>query len=233
MDTPTTNEQKHRQLLEHWYAKYRDREVDTCEFTWDGPCDWELWDRQVPKIVFLVKEAREGFHPELKGQEITNKFGRNLLRWKNALTQLFHEPSLRISFPAQEQISGKLDDLVLIEVKKLDEGNARSSTPIINQYAAQDGPLLRQQFALIGPQVVVYCSTFEAYEIIHDYTYTKEEQLCTVEKRSSWNLDNRLVIDFCHPSIWPSHKPDGQNDEDAFQALQELVKYGAVFSHFK
>jgi len=80
--------------------------------------------------------------------------------------------------------------------------------------------------------VAVNCGTFEYNEIIYDYTYDKEEQMSTVVKHSCWNLDNRLVINFCHPSIWPYHQPEGQDDEDAFQALQEVMKFGAVFSQF-
>jgi len=96
--------EKHQSLLEKWFNKYKGDEVGRNEFTWDGPSDWHKWMSQKRKILFLLKEARSEFQPSVKGQKIENKTGRNIARWKLAITKIAENPGEYLSFPSTVEL---------------------------------------------------------------------------------------------------------------------------------
>ena len=223
---------RHDQILNEFYKQYEHLETNSNEFTWDGPSNWDIWEREQPKILFLVKEARQGAHPSVSEQKIENKFVRNIARWKFAIQKIYIDKLVSLTFPSDTDLPEYNDDIAVVEVKKLNEENDSSNNREIFDYAFKDKILLRQQIDLINPDIVICCSTFDCYDVIYDYSYDNEEELVQIEKCGCWKLNNRLVVDFYHPSIWQQWIDPNTIDRRCFDILCKLFKDEKVQGSF-
>lgn len=230
-------ENKHKALLNKWYEERP--EYDTKgEFCWDGPSNWGKWTKQVPKILFLVKEPHSGYHPSTPSMEnpkISGKFCLNIARWKFAIRKLYENSNEIPAFPNVEDLrswsENKIDDIAIVEVKKMNEEKKSSSNQEIIEYAKKDKEFLKEQIDLINPNIILCGNTFESYKTIYDNDAKMAEQLNYL-----W-LDNaeidayvcshrkRMIISFYHPSYRKS-------TEDLFELLCRVIKEGNVFDKF-
>ena len=226
--------QMHKNLLQDWALKYYDKEIGDNEFTFDGPPDWALWEEAKPKILFLVKESPNGYHPSIVPLEIKAQFLKNIARWRYALRKLYDKPNQTPNFPSDDLFSNpahSFSDIAIVEVKKLDEKKGASSTTEIKKYARDDKMELLSQIDLLDPQIVLCCYTIESYDIIYDEAYEPYETISPIinNKFRCWKLNNRLVIDFNHPSIHPASQ---YKSKDLFDILCRMIKEGNVFDKF-
>ncbi len=229
-------ENKHIELLERWYKERPeyDTENANAEFCWDGPSNWNKWLKQKPKILFLAKEPHSGYQPCIDNKEISGVFNLNIARWKFAIKKICENSNETLSMPTDEGLrswtENKNDDISIVEVKKKNADLKRSSNTDIMEYAKKDKDFLKEQIDLINPDIVLCCYTVESYDIIYGNEYTDDniEKLVSIEKVACWKHNNRLVIDFYHPSYW--QYPQGV--EGLFNLLCELLKNDLVLKRF-
>lgn len=219
---------EHEKLLNRWLLKYAHLENDHCEFTNDGPSDnWASYWMQHPRILFLLKEAQGEWWQPQHGFFMSNApFAINVALWSYAIKTLYHNPGTQLPFPNPQFIKPGPHDLAFVEVKKLNHGNGTSKYGEIKKYAKQDKELLKEQIELIAPDVVLCANTIDFYDIIYDEIYSPYETLSEIGNCHCYRLDNRLVIDFYHPS------QRRRSPENLFSLLSSLMLPGKVFETF-
>ena len=222
---------QHEQLMNEWYLKYRDIESDTVKFTWDGPSKWEKWINTTPKLLFLAKEARGEYEPSITPDNINNSFGKNIARWNYVIKSFFKQKGFELNYPSDNLFSKPsetFDEIAIVEVKKLDENNGISDDNKIQDFAKKDKSFLRKQIDIINPDIILCCNTETSYDIIYDDV--EFEQLCDKNDGCCcWKFDNRLVIEFWHPS---NDRESHRTNEELFKILCSILKQGEVFEHF-
>lgn len=228
------------ELFARWIAARPDYCQDDSWFSRDGivraQLNFDSWEKQIPKILFLVKEDWSGFSPVDDPFLVKNSFGLNVARWRYLLIEYFrnykNNPKCDILFPDKnrELILAELTDIAVVEIKKKAEEKTVSPYKLILQYAADDASFLREQIDLINPDIVLCGNTNEAYS---DFIYGDDEwtKISEYENRSLFRHGNRLVIDFFHPSCRSS-------PVKLFFALKRLLEEcqvmtgKPVFDHF-
>ena len=119
-----------------------------------------------------------------------------------------------------------INDIALIEVKKLNEGRSTSDDKEINMYAKIDKDFIKEQIDLINPDIILCCYTGEAYA---DHLFIEDawEKLISISKCNCYKDFNRLVIDFYHPSTRSDERA-----KELFDILCKMIKEGNVFKKF-
>lgn len=168
------------------------------------------------------KEARNGFHPSIPNQPNNTKFSNNLFRWKLAIEAAFYHQR-KIEFPDSSMLPETMNDLCIVEVKKLNEENITSESLDIINYAIKHREYLKRQIDNLNPDVVVCCGSIDWYDIIYQSNYKVEMKLAEAANKYIWQCDDRLVIDFAHPSTWPAWVNPGNKDTELFDVLCELL----------
>src|SRR5258707_3526756 len=227
MDDWERRREKHDDLLKRWHSQYKHLENENCEFTCDGPCNWEQYWRQDPRILLLLKEAHGEWWQPSKGWEPDGRpFSRNVALWNCAIRSLYRDPSRKLEFADAENVPIGPHDVSFVEVKKHNEAKSRSDLKEIESYAKKDKEFLRKQIDLIEPHVVVCGYTIDSYGIIYDGKYDPpEEKLSSDGKCNCYRLGGRLVFDLYHPSSRIA--PEG-----LFSSLCSLITTGKVFEKF-
>ena len=92
-----------------------------------------------------------------------------------------------------------------------------------------DKTFLKEQIDLISPNVIICGGTFHAFRnAVYDNIEDKNQlhyAWNTTSESSAWTHNNRLVINFYHPSY-------AFNKEDLFENLCSLLIEGKVFEKF-
>lgn len=216
-----TNREKHIQVLDELHKKHLSTMKDTDEFVWDGPSNWELYENSFPRIMCLVKEARNGYHPSAPNQKTDTKFMRNLARWSYLIREAF-QSNTPPSMPSNAELPETNDMLAIVEVKKINEEKTFSNYHDLNKYAIDDRDFLKRQIDLIAPNVVLCTNTLDFYDAIYDWTHLSDKKLIAIGNNSCWLSDNRLVIGFYHPSTFGWGDPSKKDDE-YFSLLTKLL----------
>jgi hypothetical protein len=226
---PLENRRKeHGELLKQWESQYKkDLEDQNCEFTLDGPSDWLQYTEQHPRILFLLKESHGGWwQPSIKAITGKTRFSKNVTLWKHAINALYQNPASKMELPDMEEIfTGDHSDIAFVEVKKLNQGKPVSTNSEIRAYADRDKAFLKTQIELIDPHVVLCANTIDPYDLIHGEQYDPHVELSSVGTRKCWQLNNRLVIDFFHPSC-------RKKTQALYPLLCSLITKGNVFGKF-
>jgi hypothetical protein len=229
MDDLANRINEHNELLNKWRAQYQANLAnDNNEFTVDGPSDWLRYSQQHPRILFLLKESHgDGWHPSLKSKMDKTRFSENVTLWKYAINLLYQDRADNTTFPSIESIhDGDHSDLAFVEVKKLNEAKPTSDNQEIRASAKKDKEFLKAQIDLIDPHIVLCAYTINAYDAIYDEKYAPYVELSSMGTCKCWQLNNRLVIDFFHPSNWS--KPP----QELYNSLCSLIMKGNVFQQF-
>lgn len=213
-------------LNERWIQARPEYEEEGKRFTYDGIINFELWKKSKPKILFLLKENYSSDWDPIEGiSSDGNKFSRNISRWRQILKDLYINPTKDISFENIE-LPEDIDDIAIVEVKKVNEGKAHSPYKVIYNYAIKDKNFLTEQIDLIDPHVVLCGYTGDAYGDMYDDSWELLYSLPKPLDCSCYKHRNRLVIDFYHPS------PIAKSPIDYFDRLHKLIKEGKVFEKF-
>jgi len=139
--------------------------------------------------------------------------------------ELYKNPAKELSFSTIE-LPKTIDDVAIIEVKKLNERKGTSNYYKIKNYAIRDKDFLKEEFELINPDIVVCGNTGDYYgDII--YGEDSSEALINDSKCYCYKHGNRLVIEFYHPSTRSEER-----EEDLFDILCRMIKNGNVFEKF-
>ncbi len=229
-------ESKRDDLFRRWnevHPEYEEEINGVCvsEFSYDGIVNFEVWQYQKLKVLFLVKETHGSdkggcWHPSVRFERV-GIFGNNIARWNYLLKELFNKREGIIEFPANDVLPKELDDVAVVEIKKK-SGKSSSNNNQIIAYAERDKDFLREEIDLISPHIVFCGYTGEAYG---DYIYGDEEwdKLKEVDGRTCHKHRERLVIDFFHPSY--AQVTDGS--EYLWNTLYALLDNGKIFDNFE
>ena len=191
-------------------AKWKDERPAYVPFITDGILVYDVWRKQNPKILFLLKETYGGYNNLTGGEEYNTKsfFWTNVVLWKTAIYEFYKSGFVDISqHELNEKIMGiasltkKLDDIAILDVKKWNENKSRSSWVGINKYAKSDHEFIEKQIELINPDVIVCGGTFYS---LKNYIYKDVKLLCGLNlptnKKTCHKYGGRLIIDYFHPS---------------------------------
>jgi hypothetical protein len=204
-------------------------------FTVDGvaPQNWDKWNESKPKILFLLKENfTTDFEPqygvELRENGGRDQFSWNVARWRYVIKELFDNPRADIIYDKfNPALPVWVDDVALVEVKKLNEGASTSDNSDIKKYAKEDREFLQEQIEILNPDVIICCYTGDSY----DQFRTPNEEYVELFRKSNcpcYKDGNRLCIDFYHPSSFTPF-----NSIELFDILKEMIVEGDVFSQFE
>jgi hypothetical protein len=215
-------------LFDRWLKARPEYEEDNKEFTRDGISNFERWEKQEPKILFLLKEAWGGFIPLHPEQKIKGMFGINIARWKLVIKELYNNRDAEPVFMEAWQRPEYNDDIAIVEVKKVDEEKTSSNINIINEFAVRDSAFLKEQIDLINPDIVFCCGTTDAYgnHIFGDDTWEQISSIFEPRPCHCYKHKNRLIIDFYHPTLI------GTDPKMMVNLLGRLIKEGNVFDKF-
>lgn len=222
--------------MQRWYDEvYEEKEENgKRKFTWDGPSDFEQWENANPKILFLLKEALGDFEPASpqRKKDIGNKpFLLNIARWKFAIKHMFEELNqipFFDSFEKPHNLGELMDDIAVVEVKKVDEGKGASDLVEINKYAENDKEFLKEQIDIINPQIILCGYTVDNYyTIFGGYNPTTMKVIIEDSRCACLSHYNRLIINFYHPSTRSRARA-----KELFEILCRMIKDGNVFEKF-
>lgn len=225
--------QLHHELLQEWYKARPDYDT-TGEFVWDGPSNWEIYSNEKPRILFLLKESRLGFHPASPENTIYGTRGHNVIRWSYIIKQLYlnrdNEITLPDDYAIKELINHKYHHFAEVELKKRNDELTSSNDGDIYTYTKNDAHFLERQIELIDPHVIVCCGNFFNYKVIFEKDADENQPLILVNnEKQSYKHRNRLIIDFHHPSY--SQIPGGNNTH--IRLLHQVLDNGKVFDQFE
>jgi len=221
-----TKREEHIKLLKDLEEKYLKSDKQYYEFVWDGPSNWELYENSFPKILFLVKEARNGYHPSTPLQKANTKFMRNIARWSLIIDKAFEQVELP-TMPSNSDLREFNDSVAIMEVKKINQENISSTSKDLNEFAFEDREFLKRQIKIIGPQVIFCAGTLDCFDIIHDHKYEFHQKLFSIANTNVWLVDRRIIIGFKHPSIFGWADPN-KKDNEAFENLKDLLSNDLV-----
>jgi len=188
--------------LEELNKKWKTKR-DYKSFTNDGVLNYQTWEFQNPKVLFLLKESADGFI-EIVGKEHDIRKGNgphfwwNICYWKYLITNIYLKKNIdfisKLELPEVVCNNYLLDSIAYVNIKKNNEGLTKSNRGDILKYAKQDQDLLKEQIDIICPNVI-FCSsdTFEAYRHIYGPNLLKLNDTC-------FRHNDRLIIKFYHPS---------------------------------
>lgn len=223
-----TKEDQHQKLMEDLYKTNQIGDFDE-EFIWDGPSDWPQYSSGL-RIMFLVKESRNNFHPSTPLQKNNSKFSNNIARWKEVIKNAISK-KIVTTFIEDDMIPPYNDDVAIVEVKKINHENRHSSPKEIKDYARRDQWYLSKQINIIDPHIIVCCGTIDAYDIIFEDLEIRDVQLFSFQNKTVWYSNNRVVIDFYHPATFPTSIPSvTKKDVECFFLLNNLISDEAVQS---
>lgn len=226
-----SGEQQHISLLKNWsVARPEYTDGESVEFCFDGPSNWDLWESQKLKILFLLKEPHSGYHPKISQDSISGNLHLNIARWKTVLRNAFENRCvLNLPDNSSRHIWGgqNNDDIAIVDIKKKIEDFKTSTYKDIMNYAEKDSAFLREQIEIINPHVILCGYTGDCLDKIYpDATWIKLNSISKEKKKvDAYSHQNRLVLDFYHPA-------PRTGSESLFYLLQELIQYGEIFNQY-
>lgn len=180
-------------MVERHYADFN------LTFTYDGVGDATAYRNAKRHIVFVTKEPNQlKSGDDLRAQLLRGpryQFGHNLARLAVGLLTEFSVRFEEADRP--EPMAQALRSIGLVNLKKV-PGTATSDSGEIIAAAHRDRKILRQQFHLLDPEVVVGCGS-EVWTALHWLLQTDWDSGDLVRRRVQ-SLDGRLVLRAVHPS---------------------------------
>lgn len=224
---------RQNELFEQWKVARPDYISNNGECPWfceDGIINYERWEKQIPKILFLLKDEWSGWEPwsdDPDSHYAKHQFGLNILRWRNLIEKLYSSPKDAIQFlpsPDDDMRRQAFEGIAIMEVIKKSEGNTSCPDSKVREYARKDKDFLKEQIELINPHIILCGKTGDAYS---DDIYGEEkwDEIVIKERCGCYRHRERLVIDFWHPS-------SRLGAEYLFNLLSDLLLKGEVFNKF-
>ena len=188
----------------------------------DGILNEELYWKNIPRIVFLLKDTHGDFI-EIAPLAVEDKdgygpdgssywFWRNLRSWQYVIENIvgkiinsIDNKKLQFSFKQNEIneiMETPLTGVGYINIKKL-KGESSIEWPILYYFAKKDARFLRKELNLLKPHIIFCCgynenprySNYECLKIIEP-AFKKAKQL----SYSVYESNGILAIDWWHPS---------------------------------
>lgn len=157
----------------------------------DGIIDEALWHSAPRKVLYLFKETNE-FRGDFR-LLLNEKPWKVIGHWTYALCNV-QNGKLPFFLDADNNYNEFCRMSAILNLKK-ETGGSTSDNDEIKRVAARDKELILEQLEIINPDIVICGGTFH---LIKDILISSSEQL-DKDKRC-YRINNRIWIDFCHPS---------------------------------
>lgn len=193
-------------LFEEWRNKANHQNQPFIDDGIINPAVWFAADPSIPKILLVLKEAYNGPYSltrELSKDGPWSAMWNRVAEWSYGL--LNYNSSTK-ELPDYKVLSHKeanecLNQIAVMNLKK-SNGTKSSADGSFMQYATDDVELLRKQYQLINPDIIIYGHTFDAADGIHGLSRNKKDN-----PNPHWyykDSKNKLHIDFFHPANYSS-----------------------------
>jgi hypothetical protein len=165
--TKSEYEKYNAELFTRWRLKRPEyiNEAEGRRFSDDGIQNFDSYMSSKPKILFLLKENRapeDEWEPSWGINRDANPFSWNITRWRQLLIDMYDKSAKEPTF-LKHELPEHVDDIAIIEVKKVNEGKGSSSYSDIRYYAREDKDFIKEQIRLINPDIIFCCSTGDFY----------------------------------------------------------------------
>lgn len=209
-------------VLNEWQKKDREEDkLNKCVFVSDGIFDYEQWNTQNLRILFILKEAydkteknKDGLYawdePDWlmrrlnDGEKNLGVTWRRIYQWTKAISDMYDKKDA--SFEAVERIGNAKDifkRIAVINVKKTN-GESMSNNRVLKKHAKRHSEELLKQIKMINPTIIVCGYTCWLLDI----ALGKQGKRIVRKKRNCelWYKTKELtgrevtVIDFWHPA---------------------------------
>lgn len=163
----------HRALLGHWKLERFARSGCNEGFAFDGPVDWKRFGSGGRRVLFILKDPST---PEFCDPKYESDLGKwavhadaslgstwlNLALWAKAATSADGEDFDLRTTPVRPAAVEALQSIAVVNLKKSEfnasgDGNTTADALMVDAYANRDQAFLRQQIALIAPDVIIGC----------------------------------------------------------------------------
>lgn len=184
-------------LMLEWKTKRPNYE----EFSDDGILINEIWKITSPKVMFLLKEPNSDFI-NIRGKGYLPRSGNSRLFWRNiniwqyTISEIWNN-RIPIFEEAIKQKEKEVNSIAYVNLKKCNENISVSDPEDIDDYVVDDINFLQRQIELINPEVILCCRTMMFYKKLFNFEEISENVFRT---------NNRIIIDFFHPSCRLSYK---------------------------
>jgi hypothetical protein len=163
--------------------------------------------RASARVVFSLKECNvrpreygNDFCSYLRAQELHGAIALNIARWNCAIR--LTERSIQSLNKDRNALLTALLSSAIVNLKKI-EGGPVADMSRINLHAFHDRELLREQFQILNPSVIVACGTIDQLLWLLDLE-PLHGMKCKTLKKERWVYRSSLldcpVISFRHPS---------------------------------
>lgn len=186
------------------FLKWRKKNnhINAERFNRDGIVNFEKWDAQEKKILFVLKEAYgEGgdydLCAELAAKGPWGNIWNRVAEWTYGILNTTENEIAPYTALKNETPNTYLNKIAVMNIKK-SNGKPMSDNKDLMSYAEEDCKELAEQFGLINPDVVVCGYTFDFINFALGMTIDK-----TNNPNENWyyyDQNGRIFIDFFHPA---------------------------------
>ena len=204
------------ELLKRW-ASLPEQSIN---FIKDGVIDKDKWDKVNCKVLLLLKEAYSDKSPTGFDLCLTirdkwkgiKKSGRDNT-WINSALWCYAAQKISSAMPDPNKNNPTLNEALLqaavINIKKSD-GKKRSKMKEIRAIAKRDGNFIKEQIAMINPEIVICGNTWVSV----NHLYPKAIRLLP----RVWFADGMYFINFWHPAYF------GYTRKSYYDRLLSLIR---------
>jgi hypothetical protein len=194
------------------FRVWKSERPDYVQFSNDGILLEEVWSKQEVKIAFILKEPNDGFF-DIRGRDYNPKNGNSRLFWRNLniwsyTVSQFRNGKQAVFEDAKARKEDKVGHIAYVNLKKKNENLSTSCDPNIQEYVDRDWEFISRQLGLINPDFIFCCGT---------YKYLKARLQTDCLGDGLYRLQNKFLIDFCHPSARYGYKK-------TFERLSAILK---------
>lgn len=221
--SPRSKNGRMNRLFRRWARQCGGR---ACDFHRDGIVDEDRFRREKRRVLFVLLEpnSKGGRFDKHRGSDLRmlwhdvplkKSLDRNLARW----TRLLLDGAGRSTWtPTPDETKAQLRRVAIINLKKM-PGCGTADAEAIGAHAWQDRKLLREQFRIIAPHVVVACSP-RANKVLGWVLH--DDLQADVPDDQPWQVKGLRVLPGNHPSLRPYQAPS------ALRRLRRMVRLGGL-----
>ena len=197
------NNELYQELNNELFAECKEKDNHKGKpFIDDGIINPELWfsEKEYPKILFVLKEAYGGSYSlteNLSEKGPWSAMWNRIAEWSYGLLNASNGCVPEYKELDWEEANMLINRVVVMNLRK-SNGEKDSSDKVFAKYGKDDAALLKKQFDLIDPDIVVYGYTFDAANCIHGLSCQKKQH-----HNDHWfykDDSDKLHIDFFHPA---------------------------------
>ncbi len=177
-------------LFGEWRPKYGDG-----NFAEDGIVDEALWDKAKKKVLFILKDTNKC--PGDFREKVNNKPWRMLGYWAYGLQNTDSERVVALRDASNKSNYMKACRASAIINLKKSPGGAQSDAKRLEQAAKNDSDLIKKEYNIIQPDIVVCGGTIDICKKI----WPLDDTMLIGPDRFCYKFQKAIWFKYCHPSL--------------------------------